>query len=656
MKKPLQTSTLNEPKLGFSESQEPYEIIYADPRDEEIHLNFLKRAQINAHMARWFLDHEYNQLLWSDGIFEILELDSRKFGANFNSFLEVIHPDDRQIKNQAQEALLKTSRPLEINYRLLFSDGRVKWINEICNTDFDKEGHPIRSYGTIQDITKFKLSEENYKLKEDQFNRLIESIPLGVAICQDNKIVFNNPAWEKLLSGNTRSLFIGKSIAKILQSESKRNFLKRIDSVSKGNPEPTFEEKIRRLDGSEFYAEVTLTQTIVQDSRAVQITVNDISALKETEKYLRVNEEKIKSLTQFSADVFWSLGIAGNLTYVSPSVGNMFGFQPEEIINQNIVKFLTLDSSTIAFDEIEKTISDKQTCVKTVSNRVILESVCKDGRIKWIEIRGCPTYDSNQMISGFSGVCRDISKRKNTEELIKKNKIRLKELIETKDIFFTIIAHDLRSPFNSILGFLDLLRNQYDDFDDTVRKDYLRLIEENANNTLNLLNNLLEWAKAQTGKISFLPKRQKLISIVANSIETLNSALLLKELKIKYPINDSLEIYADTNMLTTIFHNLISNAIKHSYRGGTIEIKADLTDNQLKVSVSDSGVGMNKETLKNLFQTDNQNSIPGTANEKGNGLGLILCREFIHMHHGIIWAESKPGKGSKFIFRIPQEN
>ncbi|MDP2338158.1 MAG: PAS domain S-box protein [Bacteroidota bacterium] len=642
-------------KLSFKEIHEPYEIIYANPRDEEIHLKFLKRAQISAHMARWFLDHEYNQLLWSDGIFEILELDSRKYGANFNSFLEVVHPDDRSIKSQAYETLQKTSKPLEINYRLQFNDGRIKWINEICNTDFNKEGQPIRSYGTIQDITKYKLNEENFKLKEGQYNNLIESIPLGIAICQYNKFAFINPAWERILSGNKKMQFIGKSITKMLPPESKKKFRQRIDSVSRGHIEPTFEEKMLRLDGTELYSEVTLTQTRFKDFTAVQISVKDITELKKTEEQLRFSEEKFNVITEYSTDVFWTIDLLGNFTNVSPAIENLLGYRQEELINQNIILFLTSDSSGLAYKEIKKYQSEKLLKEKLGPKKMILESVCKDGRTKWIEIKSGPIYDSNQIIFGYSGVCKDITKRKKTTQFLKKNKIRLKELIETKDKFFTIIAHDLRSPFNSILGFLDLLRKQYDDFDDSVRKGYLKLIEENANNTLKLLDNLLEWAKAQTGKITFQPRRQKLIPIVENAIETLNSALILKELKIDYSIDDNLEIYSDANMLTTIFQNLISNAIKHSYPGGTISINTDLAENQLEVIVSDTGVGMNDETLNRLFQIGEQVSVPGTANEKGSGLGLILCKDFIEMHKGSIWAESEPGKGSKFIFRIPQK-
>lgn len=529
-----------ESKLSISATSneklnDPYEIIYADPRDEEIHLNFLKRARINAHMARWFLDHEYNQLLWSDGIFELLEINPRKYGANFNNFLEVVHPDDRKIKNQVQEDLKTNKRPIEINYRLLFNDGRIKWINEICNTDFDDEGNPIRSYGTIQDITKYKLAEENFRQKEEQFKSLIETIPSLVAIIQNDRFEFINHAGSRMLEENTHRQVKGMRISKFIPKKSRMNFNKKMKSVINGHIESTFEEKILRMDGCEFEAEVKLLKTTHNGSPAIQLIINDISSKKNAEKELIAIKKQLEKLT------------------------------------------LTLSE----------------------------------------------------------------------------NEINLKELIETKNKFLTIIAHDLRSPFNSIIEFLEILLNQYDDFNDAERKNYLSLIEDDANRTLKLLDDLLEWSKVQTGKMPFQPQQQKLLPIIEYVSSTLGFALDLKQIKLSYSLSDEFEVFADKNMLTTIIQNLLSNAIKYSNPNGIITISAHSLKGQNEIIISDNGIGMSKETKNRLFHANHQVSTPGTANERGNGLGLIFCKDFIEKHEGKIWVESELGMGSKFIFILP---
>lgn len=524
-----------ETKLGLYENQEPYEIIYADPRDEEIHLNFLKRAKINAHMARWFLDHEYNQLLWSDGIFELLEINPRKYGANFNNFLEVVHPDDRKIKNQVQEDLKTNKSSIEINYRLLFDDERIKWINEICNTDFDDEGNPIRSYGTIQDITKYKLAEENFRQKEEQFKSLIETIPSLVAIIQNDRFEFINHAGSLMLEANTQRQVKGMRISKFIPQKSRMNFNKKMKSVIHGQIESTFEEKMLRINGYEFDAEIKLIRTTHNSSPAIQMIVNDITSRKKAEEALDAIEERLQRLT----------------------------------IN--------------------------------------------------------------------------LSDREN----------RLKELIETKNKFFSIIAHDLRSPFSSIIEFLEILLNQYEEFNDDERKNYLSLIEDDANRTLNLLDDLLEWSKVQTGTMPFQPQQQKLLPIIDYVAKNLDSAIYLKQLKLNYAIADEFEIFADTKMITTIFQNLISNAIKYSNPHGIITISAHSLNDQNEIMIADNGIGMNAETKNKLFHINHQGSTPGTANEKGSGLGLILCKDFIEKHNGKIWVESELGIGSKFFFTLP---
>jgi PAS domain S-box-containing protein len=521
--------------IGHEKLNDPYEVIYADPRDEEIHLNFLKRAQINAHMARWFLDHEYNQLLWSDGIFEILEINPRKNGANFDNFLEVVHPDDRLIKNQVQEDLKTNKRPIEINYRLLFNDGRIKWINEICSTDFDSEGNPIRSYGTIQDITKYKLAEENFRQKEEQFKSLIESIPLLVAIIQNDRFEFINRAGSRMLEENTQRQVKGMRIAKIIPQKSRKNFNKKIKAVIHGQIESTFEEKMLRMNGCEFDVQVKLIRTTHNGSPAIQMIVNDITSRKKAEEALNAIEERFQRLTV------------------------------------------------------------------------------------------------------------NLSEKEN----------RLKELIETKNKFFSIIAHDLRSPFSSIIEFLEILLNQYEEFNDDERKNYLSLIEDDANRTLNLLDDLLEWSKVQTGTIPFQPQQQKLLPIIDYVSKNLDSAIYLKQLKLNYAIPDEFEIFADKKMLTTIFQNLISNAIKYSNPHGIITISAHSLNDQNEIMIADNGIGMNAETKNKLFLINHQGSTPGTANEKGSGLGLILCKDFIEKHNGKIWIESELGIGSKFFFTLP---
>lgn len=654
------SAQLIEPLFGLEENQEPYEIIFADPRDEEIHLQILKKVQLNAQMARWFLDLEYNHLLWSDGIYGILEIDSTKSGASYDTFLEVVHPDDRSIKEAAQKALPGSKKPIEITYRLQMNDGRIKWVNEICNTDFDQIGNPIRYYGIIQDITRYKQSEEKFIQKEESYLTLIDSLPTGIAIYQNRKFTFVNPAGIRLLGAKNANEIIGQPIIKFVHTNSIKNFQKKMNELAIGKTMSSFEEKLIRLDGSVIDAQITPIKTIFNDTPAIQVIVNDITEQKKLEQSLKKSEEKFHLLAVNTSDLVWTINAEGIITYVSPFVENILGRFADVAIKKNLSKILTPTSIFASLIELEEMKSIIQSGREMEVRKLILESIGIDGTTKWIEVTSSATYNSANNFIGFSGVCQDITQSKKAEqmlienEILRENELQLKEFIATKDNFFSIIAHDLRSPFNSILGFLELLQNQYDEFSDAEKKDYINLITQNANATLNLLENLLVWAKAQTGRISYQPVEQKLFPIINTVKDTFNSALNLKRITLKILISDEIEIFADTNMLITIFQNLISNAIKYSNQEGTILISAQKNRNQVEIIIEDNGIGMNKETRNKLFKIGGHVSIPGTNNEKGSGLGLILCKDFIERHNGRIYVDSEPDKGSQFIIRIPQ--
>jgi PAS domain S-box-containing protein len=654
------TSSLSDPLSGLEENEKPYEIIYADPRDEEIHLQILKKAQLNAHMARWFLDIEYNHFLWSDGVYEILEIDPKKSGASYDTFLEVVHPEDRQIKGDTQNELYRTRKPIEITYRLQMVDGRIKWINEICNADFDQSGNPIRFYGIIQDITRYKISEDIFKQKEESYKTLIDSLPSGIAYYQNNKIIFINPAGIRILGAKKANELVGQPVSRFVYRGSIQNFQKKMDEVAQGKSSSSFEEKLKRLDGSVFDAEITPIQTSFNGIPAFQVIINNITERKKTEQALKKIEQKYRLLAVNSSDVAWSINSEGIITYVSPFEENLLGSTAEAGIKMKASKFLTPSSVLSSLIELEEMKSIIQVGKKMEPRKLILELINPEGTAKWIEVTSNALYDSNKSFIGFSCICQNITQSKKEEQLLNENKIlnenelQLKELIATKDKFFSIIAHDLRSPFNSIIGFLELLQTQYEHFSDSEKKEYINLIAENANTTLSFLENLLIWAKSQTGRISYKPVYQKITPIINTVKKTFTSALNLKRITLNTLFSGDIEIFADTNMLITIFQNLIGNAIKYSNQGGTILITVQKKQDQIEIIVADSGIGMTTETKKKLFRIGEQVSIPGTANEKGSGLGLILCKDFIERHNGSICVESELEKESQFIIRLPQ--
>lgn len=278
----------------------------------------------------------------------------------------------------------------------------------------------------------------------------------------------------------------------------------------------------------------------------------------------------------------------------------------------------------------------------------------KNGNWIWVHDRGkVIEWTSDGMPLMVTGTHSDISARKEIEFSLKENDIRLHELNATKDKFLSIIAHDLRNPFNTIVGFSELLMGRIKSKDYTDCEEYAKNILTSSFNTLNLLTNLLEWAKSQTNKIAltleYFDLRLLLNEIVKFSLESANQ----KQISIEKIMPADTMIFADRQMIGTIIRNLLSNAIKYTGISGKIIIQVQNISQGIKVEIQDNGVGIRAETINKLFRIDQSLSTRGTINEKGTGLGLILCKEFIDKHGGIIEAKSEVGKGSIFSFTIP---
>ncbi|MGE5432762.1 MAG: ATP-binding protein [Syntrophomonadaceae bacterium] len=264
-----------------------------------------------------------------------------------------------------------------------------------------------------------------------------------------------------------------------------------------------------------------------------------------------------------------------------------------------------------------------------------------------------PIRDAEGNVTGIIGIGRDISRHKEIEESLLHYNKKLAELNADKDKFFSIISHDLRSPFNGLLGVSKELYSRID----TYSKDEIRHFAFEIRNTLekvyNWLDSLLQWSRLQSGRISYKPADISLKDAVDSTLELSSASILQKRIKIVNEVDGSLRALADRNMLELILQNLISNAVKFTFPDGKIIIKAEWNMREIKVSVIDNGIGISSENMEKLFRIDIPYSTSGTLNEQGSGLGLILCLDMITMHNGKIWAESGHGKGTSFNFTVP---
>jgi len=377
-------------------------------------------------------------------------------------------------------------------------------------------------------------------------------------------------------------------------------------------------------------------------------TIQDITERKQVEEKLQESEERFRSFVENANDIIYSLTLDGTFSYVSPNWTEILGHDVREVVGQFFGNFVHQEDIQRCREFLERAIlsGEKQSGIEYRVRH-------KNGTWRWHLTNASPIHSTDGKLITFMGIARDISESKQVEEKLLHLNLQLKELNATKDKLFSIIAHDLKGPFNGILGYSELILENLRSYDKKKIEKFASQINSITNHTLDLLENLLDWTKTQTGQINFNPENLHLGVIIQDVFDVLDSSAKIKNISLNNSQVEGIIAFADQNMLKTILRNLISNSIKFTKSSGRIDVSAIADLNQLEITIKDNGVGMSKETQSKLFQLEANFTTNGTANEKGTGLGLILCKEFIEKHSGRIWVESEVGKGSTFHFTLP---
>jgi PAS domain S-box-containing protein len=367
----------------------------------------------------------------------------------------------------------------------------------------------------------------------------------------------------------------------------------------------------------------------------------ELSILEELSQY---GEKGSQSIFNNMGDSVFVKDDQSRLVLVNDAFCELFKLPRAQILGKTLAEHVPSNERDI-FKKI-----DKQVLSDGVENINEETLTIGGGQTRTISTRKSRFVDSTGN-KYLVGVIRDITERKEAEEALIKSESKLKELNTTKDKLFSIIAHDLRSPFSNIVGVSELL---YLNADNPIQnKKYIDIINVEAKNTLVLLENLLDWSEAQSGDIEVRPEKIQLSEVIKGIIRLKKPLARTKNISLEYAPTQEIEILTDMDILNTVLRNLVSNAIKFTNTGGKVEIMAALNEKQIEITISDNGIGMNDATIQTLFDISTNTTLPGTANERGSGLGLILCKEFVEKLDGSIWAESEVGKGSEFKILLP---
>lgn len=286
----------------------------------------------------------------------------------------------------------------------------------------------------------------------------------------------------------------------------------------------------------------------------------------------------------------------------------------------------------------------------------------KTGKELWNQTNIFPILNTEKEITNLILIDSDITDLKKAEVKIKKQHeeiesqaMELEKTNATKDRLFSIIAHDLKNPFHTIIGFTEILQQQYDDIDLEKQKEFLDMIHMSTQSAYNLLENLLDWARTQTKNVKFKPAKLQIRDHVDEVISLLQLQASVKDIQLINDIDEKTDAYADGNMLNTVIRNIVGNAIKYTNEGGRVHISASSDTGDMNILIADNGIGIRESMRETLFDLEKMSSKNGTFGETGTGLGLIVCYEFMKLNHGSISVDSEPGKGSTFTLTLPRK-
>ena len=566
---------------------------------------------------------------------------------------------------------------------------------DFSTTPISETGKVVGAVVTFQDITERKLAEETLRASEERFRSVTQSANDAIIISNKLGTILGwNKGAEKIF-GFANTEIIGKSLELIIPPDYREKHYTGMERLVAESDRhivgKTMELQGLHKSGNVFPVELSLSEWKTSNETFYTGIIRDISERKKAEAEEEKQREILEKLNDLSGLLAEDMTLEQSLEKGLQIILSTSFLRLEQIgglfLSEIGKNELVLKSSVNLPEAIQTMCANVPfghcLCGLAASTGKIQFAACvderhenhyqgiidhghytipifSDGEVLGVIVVYLPVgHLSNPLEMSFLRSAADVFSgiiiRKHAENEIKSKNQQLQKTNSEKDKFFSIIAHDLRSPFSGFLNLTELMAEGSEDFSKVELTDFSKALHDSASTVYKLLENLLEWAQMQKGTISFAPGELSLAEVVSFGIDTINQRALQKGITLINEIPETQQVYADEKMINTVLRNFLSNAVKFTKRDGRIVVRSKKIDAEMiQISVQDTGVGMAEKDVNRLFKMEEKVSSKGTDGEPSTGLGLLLCKEFVEKNGGKVWAESTKGEGSIFYFTVPE--
>ncbi len=600
-----------------------------------------------------FIDREGTILNMNPAAEKILGINvTRALNLNLVNFKWDIFNEDGSLVNMAEgpsmKALLKGVSVCNTVIGIRRFDSRaLRWLKVNATPLFEEGSNiPNEVYTTIEDITESRNALHSLRLTQFSVDKAFDSV---FWIDEEGKFIYVN---ERACSGlgYSREELLHMYIDQIDPSYARDKWVENWKRYEVDRNRTQHMETVhKRKNGEIFPVEVVSEHHWVGNEVFHVAYVRDITERRETLESLKKSEERFRIIFNQAA-----LGVCqvetdtGKFIRVNRKLCEILGYSMNELMQCNFMEITHPEDLELGLENMQRLISGE---VKEFD--IEKRYMRKDGSFVWTHLTVSPMWAPGEPPNYHISIIEDITISKEAADAKAESEKRLRELNVSKDKLFSVISHDLRNPFQSIIGFSDLLINQYNSLGEDNKQEFLKEINTNSKRAFVLLDNLLKWTMGEQGRILLNIDKIHVESLVMDCLDMYISMATNKKIDVVLDIESDLHALADANTLRTISGNLIANAIKFTPEGGKVEILGRKTEDHIRIIVRDNGTGMEPAMVDAILQGEGVESQWGTNNEKGTGLGLRLVTDFIARNGGSLAINSSPGAGSDFIVTLP---